>query len=343
MDCLQKEQMKERLIETVTALGASVVHTRASRKADKHQRIRIYSSRIFGPSQKSSFAEWSPDRPDEVRLYHTETKPGCTRTEQEVLDGIVPLLPTPKEHRWTRKGSTYTLDGHPEFMIHSAGCRFVLTSTANAVKGPLLKGTLKQCKLYAEELAETVDVLPEEECNHEDPDHTGSCIKCQADLDPRKETRQIREVVEKVTIGTETDLKLGVDVPIPELMMISGKVVAPTKKGFVGMVQVTSSGYDPNGPRVKDPTLEPGWEDMKKRILRAMFATWNAIAYDTLQMEDGKDVKGDLVQEMVSDADRMLMYGKDKEAVSLFYDTLDETTQDALLEEAFPSKRLFGM
>jgi hypothetical protein len=93
----------------------------------------------------------------------------------------------------------------------------------------------------------------------------------------------------------------------------------------------------PEKLRLKDVSPE-----MRKRIIRAMGSTWDAIGGDTLQcVEDcgGKTpIPRSHVIEMVCDADRMAMYGNDRETYEmtkkLSYDDLKK-----LGKEAFPYKR----
>ena len=62
---------------------------------------------------------------------------------------------------------------------------------------------------------------------------------------------------------------------------------------------------------------------MKRRIEDMAERTWNAIGADLLVDEDGnvdesKSIPKDEVMEVVADADRMEMYGDDKEAYEIW-------------------------
>ena len=106
----------------------------------------------------------------------------------------------------------------------------------------------------------------------------------------------------------------------------------------------------PKKPRSKGssqpypPSLRTDWayvpEEMKKRIRAMVYATYQAIGADlqSARRECGEegDMDRDEVVETVSDADRMEMYGRDREAYE-FWDALPSYEQkDALVREAFP-------
>jgi hypothetical protein len=81
--------------------------------------------------------------------------------------------------------------------------------------------------------------------------------------------------------------------------------------------------------------------EIKKRICRALYSTWEAIGGDTAQYrqecgEHGPTPRNEVI-ECVLDADRTAMYGNDKEAVdTLTFLSYDE--QSKLAKEAFPYK-----
>lgn len=79
-------------------------------------------------------------------------------------------------------------------------------------------------------------------------------------------------------------------------------------------------------------------KNMRWRMITAADRTWQAIGGDILAMEESGECDATLVREMVLDADRMRMYGEDKEAVDAFY-ALPRVSQDAVLREAFPAGR----
>jgi hypothetical protein len=78
---------------------------------------------------------------------------------------------------------------------------------------------------------------------------------------------------------------------------------------------------------------------MKKRILRAMYRTWDYIGHDLL-CETG-DISQAEVIEVVLDADRVTFFGDDKEAARILYE-LSYPEMKKLAKEAFPFKR-YGM
>lgn len=80
-------------------------------------------------------------------------------------------------------------------------------------------------------------------------------------------------------------------------------------------------------------------EEMKKRIIQAMYKTWNYIGCDLIS-ETG-DLSQSEVIEVVLDADRVTTFGSDKEAAKVLYE-LSYNAMKTLAKEAFPFKR-YGM
>lgn len=82
--------------------------------------------------------------------------------------------------------------------------------------------------------------------------------------------------------------------------------------------------------------------DMQKRVIVMMNRTWDAIGGDALQCVEECGGRTPIpraeVIEWVCDADRMDMYGGDKEAYT-FWKTLPRKVQDALAKKAFPFGR----
>lgn len=78
-------------------------------------------------------------------------------------------------------------------------------------------------------------------------------------------------------------------------------------------------------------------EEMKKRIIRAMSRTWDYIGCDLLSETEG-DIPQSEVIEVVLDADRVTMFGNDKEAAKVLYE-LSYNAMKNLAKEAFPFKR----
>ncbi len=81
-------------------------------------------------------------------------------------------------------------------------------------------------------------------------------------------------------------------------------------------------------------------EEMKKRIIKAMLKTWDYISCDLLSETDD-DIPQSEVIEVVLDANRVSMFGDDKEAAQILYE-LSYNAMKTLAKEAFPSKR-YGM
>ena len=89
--------------------------------------------------------------------------------------------------------------------------------------------------------------------------------------------------------------------------------------------------------KIKDFT-----EDEVKRLHCAMQSTWDAIAYDILACNDGKDMPRSLVIEVVLDADYMEMYGghrpEDKALIQRFRQ-LDYKDMIKMARDTFIDKR----
>lgn len=87
-------------------------------------------------------------------------------------------------------------------------------------------------------------------------------------------------------------------------------------------------------------------DDMMERIERMAWRTWNAIAYDVLDMiADDTGHRNYASQaevvEMVGDADRMQMFGNDREAYD-FTRQLSWDEMKKILRKVFPSKKYYG-
>lgn len=77
-------------------------------------------------------------------------------------------------------------------------------------------------------------------------------------------------------------------------------------------------------------------DPMFVRVRQMMIRTWGAIAYDIAEIEncDPDDIHKDIKYEMVLDADRMLMYGRDKEAYEWWETVTKNLDYEVLLKLA---------
>lgn len=76
--------------------------------------------------------------------------------------------------------------------------------------------------------------------------------------------------------------------------------------------------------------------EMRKRIIRAMQKTWNAIAYDILVAEKNQTCRRSVVIDVVNDSDFIKTYGEDEEAY-LITRRLSPNSIKILGKEAFPT------
>ena len=84
-------------------------------------------------------------------------------------------------------------------------------------------------------------------------------------------------------------------------------------------------------------------EDMQKRIMRMLNATWGTIAYAIFQcMRECEDKRQSIpaseVIEVTTDVDYPRMHGGDKEAADAFY-SLSYDDRDVIAKKAFPLKK----
>ncbi len=82
-------------------------------------------------------------------------------------------------------------------------------------------------------------------------------------------------------------------------------------------------------------------QDMQQRIRTAMRRTWEAVADDVLAM-GVQVVQQDVVVEMVTDADRLTMYGDDAEAAAAFYALEYGSCERRCIQDAAFPEELYG-
>jgi len=83
----------------------------------------------------------------------------------------------------------------------------------------------------------------------------------------------------------------------------------------------------------------------KELLFSLMNRTWQNIGYDTIKLNNGKDVSRSIVMEMVIDADRLRDYAKSKEeieAVGKFYSLKNYDSMKKIARKAFPLTK-YGM
>jgi hypothetical protein len=78
-------------------------------------------------------------------------------------------------------------------------------------------------------------------------------------------------------------------------------------------------------------------KELEDRIICAINTTWEAVAYDWMEAFGINKIKRDEIFEAVVDADRMVTYGNDPEAVEYFYG-LGTKEMKKVFKKAFPYK-----